>query len=218
MDGTIGLGAAWMLGLSVGLTACTISCLPFMGSWVLGRAGGGAAAFADAGAFIAGRVGGYTALGLAAGLLGELILRGLAGGIGHFWIGLSAAVAAGMLLGDSRRLRPCGPLCGDRRLPPVLLGAALATVPCAPLTSLVATAASAGGGLPGAALGLAFGLGAAVTPLLALLPAVGALGGALRRSQPWLGRWLRFGAAALLAATALRELWVGWAMTGARLP
>jgi hypothetical protein len=35
----IGFFAAWALGLTMGLTACTVSCLPFMGTWVLGRGG-----------------------------------------------------------------------------------------------------------------------------------------------------------------------------------
>lgn len=217
MESTLGFGAAWFLGLSVGLTACTVSCLPFMGTWVLGRASGGAVALGDAGAFIGGRVAGYTLLGMAAGLLGDLILRAVGGGIGHFWIGISAGVAALMLIREDGRRRPCGPL-RDERLPPVLLGAALAMVPCAPLASLVATAASSGSGLAGAGLGLAFGLGAAVTPLFLLLPAVGALGGALRRSQPWLGRWLRLSGALILAAVALQELTAGWLMATARLP
>ena len=26
----------WLLGVSMGLTACTVTCLPFMSSWVLG--------------------------------------------------------------------------------------------------------------------------------------------------------------------------------------
>ena len=31
--------AIWLLGVSLGLTACTATCLPFMGTWILGRGG-----------------------------------------------------------------------------------------------------------------------------------------------------------------------------------
>ena len=34
------LFAVWLLGVSLGLTACTVTCLPFMGTGVLGRGGG----------------------------------------------------------------------------------------------------------------------------------------------------------------------------------
>ncbi len=31
--------SVWLLGVSMGLTACTVTCLPFMGTWVLGHGG-----------------------------------------------------------------------------------------------------------------------------------------------------------------------------------
>ena len=36
--GQVTLGTVWLLGVSMGLTACTVTCLPFMGTWALGRA------------------------------------------------------------------------------------------------------------------------------------------------------------------------------------
>lgn len=207
MTEPVTLAAALAVGLSVGLTACTVSCLPFMGSWVFGRADGGRAGLRDAGAFLAGRVAGYGALGAAAGLAGEALLATIEGGAGHLWIGLAALAAAGLLL-----LPPKPGRCATASLtslPPVALGAALALVPCAPLATLVAAAAASGDAARGGSLGLAFGLGAAVTPLLAVLPALGALGRSLRREQPWLGRWLRLGAGLSLLAITGRELLLG---------
>lgn len=31
--GQVGFGTVWLLGVSMGLTACTVTCLPFMGTW-----------------------------------------------------------------------------------------------------------------------------------------------------------------------------------------
>ncbi len=201
---TFGLLGAALLGLSVGLTACTVSCLPYMGTWVLGRAAGAGAAFADAGAFVLGRVGGYAALAAAAGVAGAWLADGLEG-YGAVALGLGAILAAGLLLRPEAGGRDCA---SPRRprLPPALMGAALALVPCPPLTTLVAAAAASGSLAHGAALGLAFGLGAAVTPLLVVLPALGGFAGAMRRQQPWLGRWLRLGGAAVLAVIGLRAV------------
>ena len=63
-----GLFSAWLLGLSLGLTACTISCLPYMGAWVMARER--SLVLADTSLFLAGRVSAYALLGLAAGLAG----------------------------------------------------------------------------------------------------------------------------------------------------
>ena len=48
--------AVWLLGVSMGLTACTVTCLPFMGTWVLGRGGSKREALLDTGVFVLGRV------------------------------------------------------------------------------------------------------------------------------------------------------------------
>ena len=64
------LFSIWLLGVSLGLTACTATCLPFMGTWILGRGGSQMQALRDTALFVSGRIVAY-------GLLG-----GLAGGAG----------------------------------------------------------------------------------------------------------------------------------------
>lgn len=91
-------------------------------------------------------------------------------------------------------------------LPPLFLGAALSLTPCTPLASLLALAAHAGSAAQGAAYGLAFGLGAAMTPILVLVPLAGRLGRELRSGRAWLARWLLWGAAAVLILLGLRRL------------
>ncbi len=195
-----GFASAWLLGLSLGLTSCTVTCLPFMGTWILAR--GTLTVWSDTFAFLAGRVSAYTTLGLAAGLAGNWLTTTLEGGMGHLAIG-AASVAAGawLLAGPTRR--GCGVSSRAGRLPPYALGISLSLVPCAPLASLLATAAQAGSAPAGAGYGLAFGFGAAVTPLVLVLPLLGRFGELLRQDRAWLGTWLRRGAGVVLIALGL---------------
>ncbi len=207
MPDTAGLVSAWLLGASLGLTACTVTCLPFMGTWVLAR--GGASALADTGVFLAGRLAAYTALGLAAGAAGAWLAKVLAGGSGNLVIG-GASLAAGLwlLLGPAPQ-RACAAARAGGQMPPFALGFSLSLVPCAPLASLLAFAAQAGSPGQGAAYGLAFGLGAALTPLLILLPLLGRFGEQLRRGRAGLGVWLKRGAALVLVTLGLHRIWLG---------
>lgn len=216
--GPVGLGTVWFLGLSMGMTACTVTCLPFIGTWALGRASGRIEAFAHTGVFLLGRVVIYALLAALAGALGAGLAKSLGGALGNAVIGATSVFAGAWLLA-----RPSGRTCGTpasaaprvarlRRfpyrdaLPPLALGAALSLTPCSPLASLLVLAAHAGSAPQGAAYGLAFGLGTAVTPILVLVPLAGRLGREMRAGRAWLSRWLVWGAAAVLIVLGLRRL------------
>lgn len=204
----VSLFGVWLLGLSMGLTACTVTCLPFMGAWVLGRGGDNRAALRDTGVFLLGRVTAYSLLGGLAGALGAWLTHALSGGIGNAFIGV-ASIAAGLwLLLPSRLNGGCSAARNAASTPPFLLGFSLSLTPCAPLASLLAACALSGGALPGVGYGLSFGLGAALTPLLVIVPLMGLFGQTLREGRQWLGRWLRWGAAAVLVAIGVRRLLV----------
>lgn len=214
--GQVTLATVWLLGVSMGLTACTVTCLPFMGTWALGRASGQREAFVHTGVFLAGRVATYTLLAALAGALGLGLAQALGGSWGNAIIG-SASILAGAWLLWKPSGRSCStpsapavaPLRFRRQadgLPPLFLGAALSLTPCTPLASLLALAAQAGSPAQGAAYGLAFGLGAAMTPILVLVPLAGRLGRELRAGRAWLSRWLIWGAAAVLIVLGLRRI------------
>lgn len=214
--GQVTFGTVWLLGVSMGLTACTVTCLPFMGTWALGRASGQREAFLHTGVFLAGRVTTYTLLAALAGALGLGLAKALGGTWGNAVIG-GASILAGLWL-LLRPAKSCGavppaptlqPVRFRRKadsLPPLFLGAALSLTPCTPLASLLALAAHAGNATEGAAYGLAFGLGAAMTPILVLVPLAGRLGRELRSGRAWLSRWLLWGAAAVLIVLGTRRL------------
>ncbi len=214
--GGVTLATVWLLGVSMGLTACTVTCLPFMGTWALGRASGRTEAFLHTGVFLAGRVATYTLLAALAGAIGIGLAKALGGVWGNAAIGAASILAGAWLLAGRR------PACGGAAprltlqpvrlhrkrdsLPPLFLGAALSLTPCTPLASLLALAAQAGSPAGGAAYGFAFGLGAAMTPILVLVPLAGRLGREMRAGRAWLSRWLTWAAAAVLILLGLRRL------------
>lgn len=217
--GQVTLATVWLLGVSMGLTACTVTCLPFMGTWALGRASGQREAFLHTGVFLAGRVTTYTILAALAGAVGLGLAQALGGIWGNALIG-GASILAGLWLLAKPSQKSCNtavqpaptfaPVHVHRRkadtLPPLFLGAALSLTPCTPLASLLALAANAGSATGGAAYGLAFGLGAAMTPILVLVPLAGHLGRELRAGRAWLSRWLLWSAAAVLIVLGVRRL------------
>lgn len=228
-DGQVGLLGALLLGLSMGLTACTITCLPFMGSWVLGRAGGRGEALRHTGAFLIGRVLAYAALGALAGQLGGVLVEVLKSDLGNKAIGLASTLAGLWLLAPMLKTQAPAPQaatgtqplvfhrkgsapklsCANARrgaaLPPLLLGAALSLTPCAPLGWLLGVSAMTGSAAAGLSQGLAFGLGAAVTPLLLVVPLFGSLGQRLTDERDWLTFWLRLAAGGVLIFLGARR-------------
>lgn len=216
--GQVTLATVWLLGVSMGLTACTVTCLPFMGTWALGRASGQREAYLHTAVFLAGRVTTYTILAALAGAVGLGLAQALGGIWGNLFIG-GASVFAGLWLLAKPANKPCSavspaltfaPIQLHRNradsLPPLFLGAALSLTPCTPLASLLALSAHAGSALQGASYGLAFGLGAAMTPILVLVPLAGRMGRELRAGRAWLSRWLLWSAAAVLIVLGIRRL------------
>lgn len=204
-DVPAGFAGVWLLGLSVGLTACAASCLPFMGTWIMGRGSDGRGVLRDTASFLAGKLAAYAALGALAGALGAWLTRTLDSGVGLVFIG-AASVWAGVWLLLPSRSKGCST--SRLPLPPFALGFSLSLTPCAPLASLLAVGALSGSAWTGLGYGLAFGLGAAVTPLLLIAPLLGRFGAALRDGRPWMGAWLKRGGGVVLIVLGLRRLWL----------
>jgi len=201
----VGLLPVWILGITVGFTACTASCLPFMGSWVMSRNLGMKGSLVDAGLFSLGKVTAYGLLGAIAGITGEFILHYLQTGIGNLLIGTASVLAGFWLVYNLKtQHRSCG-ISKRHNMHPFNLGFSLSFIPCAPLAALLAACAASGSLITGMSYGLVFGLGAAVTPLLVILPLLGRLGDELRYRNPWLKHvlvWL--GSSVLMAIGAYR--------------
>lgn len=194
----------WLLGLTLGLTACTATCLPFMGTWLLGRNNSNAKAGIDTALFVAGRLMAYTLLGSIAGGAGRALARVLHAGYGSIAIG-TISIAAGLWLLTSRTSL-CKKLGAVGNAPPLLIGFSLSLTPCAPLASLLAVCAATNSAGTGFVDGLVFGLGAALSPLLVLLPLINVLGTKMRENRNWINRWMRMGSAGVLILLGLVRL------------
>lgn len=218
---SVGFFSVWLLGVSMGMTACTVTCLPFIGTWALGRASGTVEAFAHMATFLSGRIVTYALLGGFTAVVGGGLAAALGGPLGNLAIG-GASIVAGvwMFLRPGRSCHSGSASVAPIRfrkqgrprdsLPPLFLGAALSLTPCTPLASLLALSANAGDVTQGAAYGLLFGLGAAMTPILVLAPLAGRLGRELRSGRAWMGTWLMWGAAAVLIALGVRRIWLAF--------
>lgn len=208
----VGWLSIWLLGLSVGFTTCTAVCMPYLGSWALSRGEGASTALKDTSLFALGKIAAYATLGGVAGLLGQVILDLLKGGIGHYLIGGASIFAGLWLLWPS--LTRQGTCVTRRRAvaySPLMMGYALSFTPCPPLAALLAASASAGNALLGFGYGIVFGLGAALTPLFIVIPLIGSFGKRLREDRPWLGLWLKVLGGSVLLLIGLRRIWLGMA-------
>lgn len=200
------LASVFLLGVSLGLTACALTCLPFIGTYVLGKAEGRRSGMIDAGLFLCGRLFAYTTLGALAGGVGTWFVKHLADGYGNLIIGIASILSAALLLYSGKGAHAtCGNL-QRQALSPLLMGIALTLIPCAPLASLLASAAAGNSAAHGALMGFTFGAGALLTPMLVLIPATASLAERLRIEQPWIAGLLRHLATAVLIMIGVRRI------------
>lgn len=207
---TLTFGAALLMGLVFGAGPCNVACLPYLGPVFLARPGGIRGAWRSILPFSAGRLTGYTLLGVVAGTAGEAVAARFEGGGAQLVLGGATIIAGLALLWRARSgstkacaspprsdtvqpvrfTPPAGrPAADDANALPTALfgmGAAMALNPCMPLATVLlaagATASWWGGGL----LGLGFGLGAVVVPAAIFGLVVAHIGDQIRAH---LSRW-----------------------------
>jgi thiol:disulfide interchange protein DsbD len=190
------LPMALALGTVFGFSGCTISCLPYLGPVFLSSDGGIRHSWRTVLPFSLGRLFSYAALCLLAGYLGQYL--GDDAGVGQMrWVLGFAAIMVGLALLLRRTPhtlcstpapaeQPIQPLTRDkapRTLMPgglFMMGAGMALSPCAPLGTVIFSAAVTASALHGLALGLSFGLGAIILPALIFGIGVAYLGTRLR--------------------------------------
>ncbi|WP_127477442.1 sulfite exporter TauE/SafE family protein [Sulfurivermis fontis] len=189
------LPLALALGLVFGFSACTISCLPYLGPVFLASEGGIRQSWRTVLPFSLGRLCSYGGLGLLAGYVGQYL--GDDAGLGGMrWVLGSAAIMVGLalLLRRTRRTSCSVPVATEQplqRFDPAaprtlmpgglfLLGASMALTPCAPLGTVLFSAALTASAAHGLALGLSFGLGAIALPALIFGIGVAYIGARLR--------------------------------------
>jgi cytochrome c biogenesis protein CcdA len=216
----LGIGAALLMGLSFGAGPCNITCLPYLGP-VLLRADNSWQVVLP---FSLGRLFSYTMVGAVAGGLGGLSRDYFEGELGAVMLGL-ATVAMGLLMMARSRASRCCPAPVDvaNRTEQTLtyvaqnpnsfalfaMGSGMALNPCAPLATVLMTAALTGSAVQGLSLGLAFGMGAVIVPTLLFVYLVSQLGQQVRAHLSEWRRGMELGAGGLLITLGIATL-LGW--------
>ena len=154
----------FLLGLAYGATVCSLSCLPCLGTYLMGCGNGFRDGVISTLYFMFGKVATYTVFGGLAGLLGHVLT--LTAGQMKIIPGL-ALIGAALLLpfmssgGCGQRHRTLG-----KRSSLLLIGMATSLVPCPPLAAILLLAAKEGSWFIGAGYGFCYGTGLMLSPLL----------------------------------------------------
>jgi len=175
--------AALLLGLAFGAGPCNLTCLPYLGPAFLATDETAQHAWRTVLPFSAGRLTGYTSLGLVAGYLGSSLQSWFQSPVVGWVLGGATIVVGVSLLWKRRNTtKPVQSVAVDfqvnhvvevkksclpkRSLPGGLfvMGAGMALNPCAPLGTVLIAASATGSAVAGLTLGLGFGVGAVVIP------------------------------------------------------
>lgn len=204
------------MGFFYGLTLCSFSCLPIIAPYLLTARKGFHGGFDITALFIGARVLTYSALGAAAGWLGQTLPGQLQSGLLYPIAGaLVLAIGFAVMFRTQKScLRPAAQPGGktSAALHMMLLGAATGLMPCLPLTAVLLMAASSGSVLTGALLAFIFGAGSAASPLYYLGGATSWLGTRLRREIPRFAPALQRISGAILAIFGARLL-LSWGLS-----
>lgn len=209
------LPTVFVIGLVFGLGPCTVTCLPFLGPVFLAKEGGLSQSWKIILPFSLGRLSSYSTLGALSAFAGAS-LQSLTDSPWVAWAWGGATMAVGLLiLWQSRQRRlgcqshVCKPLQDHPLLPSGLffMGVGMAATPCAPLATVMVTAAASGHVVSGLQLGLSFGVGAVLVPALVYGIGMAYFG---QRIRQILWQWrtgLERGSAVLLLLMGAGTIW-----------
>ena len=154
----------FLLGLAYGATVCSLSCLPVLGTYLMGCGNGFRDGVISTLYFLFGKIVSYTVFGGLAGLLGHVLT--LTSGMTKIIPGL-AMIGAALLL-PFMSSGGCGQRHGasGNRSSLLLIGMATSLAPCPPLAAILLLAAKEGSWLIGAGYGFLYGTGLILSPLL----------------------------------------------------
>jgi sulfite exporter TauE/SafE len=154
----------FLLGLAYGATVCSLTCLPCLGTFLMGCGNGFRDGVIGSLFFMSGKVASYTIFGGLAGLLGHVLT--LTAAQQKIIPGIALIGAALMLpfmsAGGCQQKRAEV----DKRTSLLLLGMATSLVPCPPLAAILLLAAKDGSWFTGAGYGFLYGTGLMLSPLL----------------------------------------------------
>jgi cytochrome c-type biogenesis protein len=154
----------FLMGLAYGATVCSLTCLPCLGTYLMGCGNGFRDGVIASIFFMLGKVASYTIFGALAGLLGHVLTLS----IGQQRIIPGIALIGAALMLPFMSAGSCKQQYGTtgKRTSLLLLGMATSLTPCPPLAAILLLAAKEGSWLTGAGYGFLYGTGLMLSPLL----------------------------------------------------
>ena len=185
----------FLLGLAYGATVCSLTCLPCLGTYLMGCGNGFRDGLIASMFFMLGKVACYTIFGGLAGLLGHVLT--LTAGQQRIITGL-ALIGAALILpfissGSCKQQHGTA----GKRTSLLLLGMATSLTPCPPLAAILLLAAKDGSWLIGAGYGFLYGTGLMLSPLLVAGGGLALIAKRIRLEYAGFKPWLQ-GAAMLI--------------------
>ena len=176
------------LGLVYGATVCSMTCLSYLGPYIMGTGNGFRDGVISSLSFGLGKICCYVFLGGLAGYLGRQLTyspgHSLAMGLILIGVAISMPFAA---------KRGCRDKChqGGKRASLLTLGAATSLMPCPPVLAVLTLAAGKGSMLTGMGFGLFYGLGIVISPLLLVGGGLSMISKKLRQEVTSLMPWIQ---------------------------
>ena len=184
-------GGVFLIGMIYGLTTCTFSCLPVVGTYIVSTRSSFSGGVKATLIFSIAKVAGYTAMGVLCGLLGNIAKAYLSSPVVLAVCG-SVMLLIGVFLLFSKQTRSCSTgkcssiekNCRQNSMQLSLLGLVMSFIPCLPYTAIMAGAAASGSAFQGGTTAFLFGLGTVLSPLLLFGGALGWLAGKVGEQVP----------------------------------
>lgn len=157
-------GGLFLLGLLYGTTVCTLTCLPYIGPYLLSTGRGFADGVKSSFLFLSGKLTCYMSIGGLSAYLGNVL--GLDRETTKWIMGI-AIIAFGLSIPFVSRGECCkkGQVIG-KGISLFLLGVSTSLIPCPPLVTMFLLAAKNGSVISGISFGLIYGLGLTLSPLI----------------------------------------------------
>jgi sulfite exporter TauE/SafE len=155
----------FMLGFAYGATVCSLTCLPYLGPYILSAGRGFGDGIRSSLLFMSGKIFCYAAAGGLSAYLGSALVSD--NSIAARWIMGAAVIAFGLSIPFVGK----GECCNKKQavgkgLSLFFAGISTSLIPCPPLIAMFMLAAKSGSVFSGISYGLVYGLGLTLSPLI----------------------------------------------------
>lgn len=153
----------FILGLTYGLTVCSLTCLPYLAPYLMGTGTGFKNGIANSLWFMFGKLMVYATLGGIAAYIGRSLdlAQSSSGVMGFILIGAGISMP---LINRNKCQKKCQ--AAAKNISMFAMGAGSSLIPCPPLAAIFMLAAQHGSIALGIAYGLIYGLGLVISPLI----------------------------------------------------